>query len=108
MFPRVKEKVDDLQPDDKESDAIEEEIEVDDEETRSRPRPASKLDLESPLGQEDDEENEVSASFEFGNTSNQLAICEVLHACEKFVFPLQVATDSAPKEGARKRRTRRE
>lgn len=41
-----------------EQEEVEEEIEIDETETQ-QPRPASKLDLEAPLDQEDDEDNEV-------------------------------------------------
>lgn len=56
-------KTDEVQPDD---DEVEEEFEVEESETKSTSRPASKLDLEEPIsaqnGDEDNEEDDADVN----------------------------------------------
>lgn len=57
-------KTDEIQPDDQEE--VEEEFEIDEPETKQSPRPASKLDLETPLDQnEENDDEEVSITWLF-------------------------------------------
>lgn len=99
-------KTDAAQPDDEE---VEEEFEVDENECKPPTRPASKLDLEEPIStsqNEDDENGDDDDDEQVGRIFFS-RFFEIGISFSRY-FQNEPNADAAPKDGARKRKPRKD